>query len=377
MAKKNHKKESGAAAPPPKPVARETDKGAEKKERKRGLAATVELPSVVTPLLIWGGIFSVCYLLASLDQSLFGREIDPIMMWIAGVATILFAIVTPVYRNYRQLTKRFAKVIVFAVSAASLVIGVYAVWAGVSFGQPVARGDVHPGEKVAFHVPGSSYRLFLRGFFPPIKNEEPANEPTLPGKPAPKKSSKPTAFKVVGNYSVRISQADNDAVVQDFAGNFEDKQTYRRLTKRGRDYVHVLKTTALNDLSLPRAGDYRISVVTIDPKLEQKLEYAVYEKRQFPTPVFLVGLLASFLLGLIDYLARPLRMGSFFAVFIGLAYGFAGYLLLAANPISPFSALAVDMLVGFVMGGSLGYAVYTVSAKLYDGIARKYRLSLT
>ena len=374
MAKKTNPEDKSNVAPA-KGGASNTEKPVEKKERKRVIAGTVETPSIIVPLMIWGALFIVCYALAAIDHRLFGREFDGVLMWIAGLATVVFAVVVPIHRNRRLLTKPFAKGLVFGLGALTLLVGAYAVWAGANFGQPLARGEVRPGEKIEFSVPGSYYRLFVRGFFPPPEPEA-TPEAALPGKPTPTPSRKPASFKLTGNYSVRISAAQTNEVVKDYTGTFEDRQTYRRVSKRGRDYVHVLKSTELNDLLLPRPGAYQISVLTLDQKLEQKIEYAVYQKRQFATPVFLLGLIAAFLLGLIDHLARPLRVGTFFAVYSGLAYGFGGYLLMTANPINPFSTLAVAILVGFVMGGSMAYAIFTLAGKAYDSIARKYRLSL-
>jgi hypothetical protein len=366
---RSEKKEK-VAAPPPKAGAREGDKGAEKK--KRALAAQIESPSIITPALIWAGVFAACYIAAGIDEDLNG-----LMMWIAGVATILFSTVTPIYRNRRQLTKGFAQAIVYGLGVLSLAIGVYAVWASVDFGRPVTRGEIHPGEKLSFKAPGSRYRLFIHGFFPPPTEEEPEKIPVLPGKKPPKQAARPTTYSLTGNYSVRVSAAADGSVVQDFSDVLKETQGYRKMYRRGKGYVHMIKTTKLEDLILPKPGEYLFSVVTLDSKLEQKLEYAVYEKRQFWWPIFIVGFIASLLLGLIDHLMRPLRVDSYFAVFAGVTYGFAGYLTSSALPDSPFSSMAVAILVGFVVGGSLGYAVFMAAAKLYDGVARKYRLSLT
>lgn len=419
MAKKKKRSKKPTPSAPKKTEPKIPEKKSEKppekeapaKKTKRKIAPTIEAPSVLIPAVVAFVLFLLSYILAKYDTFMFGREMDYYAMMVTGFSVVLFAVLVPIYRNRRQLTTGFAKATIYGVSAFSLLACGYSIFTGVDFGETLAQGDVMVGEKVAFEVPGKHYQIFLRGFFPEPEAEEQEQQATpaeqepaaatpeqeqpateeQPGeqeatteqtpeqtdqKDKKPKATKPRVYKLTGNYSIRVSNADTGEVIQDFTGTFESKRTRRRVSKKGRDYVEVLKTNSLKDLNLPRSGKYQIHIITLGDELAKKVEFSVYHQRQMPSVLALIGILVAFILGFVDYLIKPLRVDSYFAIATGVAFGFTSYFSIDTNPINQFGTMAIDLLVGGVMGGGVAYLVYMLGTKVYENIARRYKLSL-
>lgn len=366
--------------------------GAVKKTAKRNVTSALDLPSIAIPGGIVAGIILLCYILATYDTALFKTDLDHILMLVAGGCTVLFFVAAPIYRNGKQLTKPFAKTIVGVLGLLTLLICGYALYTGANFGEPIAEGVILAGENdakmISFNSPGTHYRIFLRGSFPAYDPEKEAaaekaeqeaqkQQQTTDGKkqatPAKKKQG---SFKVSGTYAIQVRAADGRTAITDYSGAFEQMHTRRKVSKKARGYVDVLKTSVLKPLNLPQPGEYQLHVLSLGSELDQQVEYAIYRDMQYPMLVALIGLLAAFVMGLIDHLIKPLRVESYFAVLTGMAFGFASYFNMDAGPISPFGTMAIDLLVGCVMGGGIAYVIYSVAGKAYSAIARRMKWSL-
>jgi hypothetical protein len=386
-------------------------KEAEAKKPKRALAATVETPSVFLPAIIWLGILVVGYAVAQFDKAVFGVDLSVILMFIVGGASLLFVVGAPIYRNYRQLRRPFARAIVIGGSAVALLVCGFAVVTGATFGDPVAKGVIPKGKsetsKVMIHTPGTHYRLFLQGRFPSVDQKQKAADDATAaatgttgatgavgaagttgatgaagaagttGATATKKAPPTGNYKLEAAYDVQLRSADGRPVSGgDYAGKFEQERTYRRVSKRAHGAVEVVKTLMPHVLNVPAPGDYELQVAMLGDQAEPQIEFAVYADRQFPIVLTIFGALTAFLFGLVDWLIKPLRIDSYFAVAGGIAYGFAAYFAVYAMPNARFNDLAVSLLIGGVMGAGLAYGVCLASAKLYQKIHRKWQLNL-
>jgi hypothetical protein len=386
MAKKipknaNGKASNGVESPPQSDEEKEQRREAKEeaaRKLKRGIAATVEVPSIIVPGLIWLGVLLVGYAVSQLDHRLLGTELDTYMIYATGLATVLMFSLGPLYRNARQLRKPFAKAIVGVGTAIAVVGGAFAIYSGANFGQPVAQGTVLAGptdtKNLNFQVPGKHYRLFLHGQFPEMdKIRQEAEAAAAKGDKTRLRSG---AYRLSGAYAVQLRTADGQKVLETYDGKFEQERTYRKLSKKARGYLDVVKTSILNDLTVPAAGEYQLQVVTLGDQLEPKIEFAVYPKRQFPWLFMLLGLVFTFLYGLIDTLIKPLRVDSYFAITIGLLYGFLAYFVLTAMPHAPYSLFAFGFMVGGLFGAGVAYGIFLLSGKLYARINKRFQLSL-
>ena len=364
-----------------KKKAEKTGKTAEGKKSKRKIAAAVENPSLVIPALVVLVVIILAYGVAKYDETLIDVDLDHILMLVVSFLTVAFLIIAPIYRNARQLTKPFARILIGVVALLSLAICGFSLYFGVYFGQPVAQGTIDADEAAAkmtsFTAPGTHYRIFLRGSFPPLEQEEEAEKPDDDEEAKKKKKSKKRSFTRSGNYSLQIRKSDGRTVVADYAGSFEQQHTRRKLSKRGRGYLDIMKITSLEPLNLPASGDYQIHVLSLGKELEPKIEYAIYHDRQWPLVTALIGLILTFIIGIIDFLMKPMRTESYFALGTGTAFGFTSYFVMDASPLSPYGSLAIDLLVGAVMGGGIAYIIISFAPKLYTPIARRFKWSLT
>ncbi|MDP8223582.1 MAG: hypothetical protein P9L99_09500 [Candidatus Lernaella stagnicola] len=367
--------------PPPTP----TPPKAKDTKIKRGIAAAVELPSVIVPFIAWLLVYLVSHFVTKYDASLFdGLQLDGVFMLIAGGATILFFIVVPVYRNRSQLTKPFAKAIVFGGAAVSLLICGAAVHFAADWGKPVAEGTIKATAGTGtINLPGTRYTLYLKGHFAEMDREqqkladeeEKVAEAKKAGKEA-KKVQRAGTYKLSGTYEMRLLTPETLDVIDNFPGKFEQERQRRRVSKRGRGYLDVIHTTKLFSLRVDSPGEYKMQLARIGGDLTENIEYAVYHDRQFPLIISLLGAIFIFIFGFIDYLIRPLRADSYFAPAIGIAFGFTAYFASTSVPGITFSAMGVSLIVGSIMGGGSGYVLYLLSTKPYVAIAKKYMWTL-
>jgi hypothetical protein len=260
-----------------------------------------------------------------------------------------------------------------------MVVGGFGVYAAADFGRPKAQGVIAAGpadaKSATIHAPGPGCRLFLRGHFPEVDQiRREAEEDAASGK---KKKSQVGTYKLSGGYAIRLASADGATVLDNYTGKFEQERSYRRISKKGRGYLDVVRTTMNYPLKVNQAGDYQLQVVSLGDKLEPKVEYEIYADRQFPLVYGALGLIMVFLYGLIDTLIKPLRVDSYFALTIGLVYGFLAYFSSTAMPNAPYSVVGVSLMVGGLVGGALAYAVFLAGGKIYQNINRRWQLSLS
>jgi hypothetical protein len=351
---------------------------------KRGIAAAVDLPSVLVPFFVWIMIYLIGHGISKYDTSLFGVDLDRTLIFIVGGATLLFFIVTPVYRNRRQLTKGFAKAIIYGGTALSLVVCSLGLYTAGMWGTPVAEGTVTTGSMETVDLPGTSYTLFVRGHFPDkdkvqqeVEAEDAAAEQAKAEGKEPAKPRQTGSYKLGGPYELRLLTPESLDVVESYKGKFEQERQRRRVSKRGRGYLEVLHTTNTFDLRVDHPGQYQLQLALVSGDLLPKAEFAVYRDRRFPMVLALLGLICAFGFGLIDFLVRPLRVDSYFAPAIGIAYGFTTYFASTAIPMPNFSIMGVSLMVGAVGGGGSAYVMYIAANKLFEKIVRKYLWSLT
>jgi len=345
------------------------------KKTKRKLSPSLELPSLAVPAIVWLGLLILCYAGARLDQTIFARNLDSWMMLVAGLSTVLFLVAAPIYRNARQLTKRFMKILVGGAGLFTLVICMAGIWSGVEFGRPITNSVVSAKEGEAqsktFAAPGKHYRIFINGSFKDISEQEQA------AADQEQKKKKKQQFKLTGNYSLQIRAADGRTVVSDYSGTFEQERTYRRVTKKGHDYVNVIKTSAFKELDLPQPGEYEIKIISLDQNLKPELRVEILPDRQYPVAVIILGAFVVLIMGFADFVIKPLRVDSYFGLATGMAFGFVGYFLLDAMPNGAFDMLGIDLLVGMVIGGGFAYIILLAAERVYARINRKYKLTLT
>jgi len=358
------------------------EKGATIKKVKRGMGTTVELPSVLVPTLALIVLYLVAYFVA------YYSHLDSAMMVIISLATLAYMAGAPVYRNYRQLTKPFAKWIILGGFVFSLVVCVPIVYFAAHFGKPLAGGEIQKGETSEFTLKRSHYRLFLHGAFPKTDQEKEMDgenlkkkedEETAEEKGEEKKEQKaqPPSRHQEGTFELRLYPAASDSAVDSYKGKFRRDVSRRRVSKRGRGYVLDEETMRFYDLNVRNKGDYRLTINTIGGQLESRMHYGIYPDRQYPY-VYLAAFLCivvSFFFGLIDTLIKPLRQTSYFAPAVGILYGLTFYAAATAMPDAQLDLL--KWLTGGIMGGALGYGIYLVSTKLYRRLINRYMLDLS
>ncbi|NLH51026.1 MAG: hypothetical protein GX444_20815 [Myxococcales bacterium] len=356
------------------------EKEAATKKPKRGIAATTELPSLVVPGTVWLVLLLLGYLLASYDHYLFKVELDSSLEIVVGLATLLLFVGGPIYRNYRQLTRPVAKGIILGGGALTILICAASVYFAANFGEPIGSGIIAAGatdsKKVEIQLPGTHYRLFLRGHFPEIdKKQKEMEEAANKGKKGADKML--GSYKLSGAYALQLRSADGQSIIDNYNGKFEQERSMRRLSKRGRGYLEVMRTMTLNDLDVKHPGTYTLQVVSLGENLEQKLEYAIYRDRQYPWTLAVIGLVVVFWFGLVDLLIKPLRVDSYFAACAGFSFGFIAYFNSTTIPNSLFSTLGVSLIIGGFIGAGTAYLVFLAAKKLYTPLIRRWQLNLS
>ncbi len=368
----------------PKPVPVEPKAKPKDTKVKRGIAAAVEVPSMIVPFLVWVVVYFITHFLAKYDTRVFGVDLDRQLMLVAGGVTLIFFVVVPVYRNRAQLTKGFAKGIIYGGMGLALLVFGFSVYTAADWGPAVASGTVKAGtELVNVNLPDTRYTLFVRGSFPEMDSEQQkledqeaaAKKAKAEGKET-KKVRRTGTYKVSGPYELRLVTSQNLDVVDSFKGTFEQERQRRRLSKKSRGYLDVIHTTKLFPLRVDKPGDYKFQLALMGGDLSQDIEFAIYHDRQFPVIIGLIGAVLAFFFGFIDTLIKPLRVDSYFAPAIGIAAGFTAYFTSTAIPEADFSAMGVSLMVGAVMGGGSSYALYLISTKPYTAIARKFMWTL-
>lgn len=366
------------SAPPKKPAPKTETK------MKRGIAASVEVPSVVVPFMIWVAVYLVSHFAAKYDARLLGFELDILLMLIAGGATLLFFIAVPLFRNRGQLTKPFAKRIVYGGSAVALIVCGLGVFVAADWGTSVAEGTLRAGpEMTTVNLPSKHLKLFVQGKFPDKDREQIALADAEAKAAAAKEQGQEVekvrragSYKLAGAYELRLVRPDTGDAVESYKGKFEQERKRRRLSKRARGYLDVVHTTQLFDLRVDRAGEYNLQLALVGGDLESNVEFAVYRDLRFPVVISVLGAIIAFFFGLIDTLVKPLRVDSYFAPAIGIAFGFTAYFASTTIPGGTFSGMGVSLMVGAVMGGGSAYGLYLISGKVYEKIIRKYMWSL-
>lgn len=360
---------------------KKVEKGAAVKKVKRGMGTTVELPSVLVPTLALIVLYLIAYFVAHYTHA------DSIVMVVVGLATLVYVAGTPVYRNYRQLTKPFAKRIIIGGFIFALAVCGPLVFFAAYFGEPLAGGEILQGETKEFNLNHLHYRLFLHGAFPKTDEERKMDGEDLKkeekqateGKEEKDKTKQTKAAPrhQEGNFELRLYPAASDSAVESYKGKFRRDVSRRRVSKRGHGYVLDDETMRFYNLNVGNKGGYRPTINTIGGQLEDRMHFGVYPDRQYPYVYIaaILCILVSFIFGLIDTLIKPLRQTSYFAPAVGILFGLTFYFTATAMPDAPLDLLR--WLTGGIMGGALGYGVYLLSTKFYQRIINRYMLDLS
>lgn len=187
---------------------------------------------------------------------------------------------------------------------------------------------------------------------------------------------KKRGMKVNGNFKIAMSSSQGADLQETFAGRFDQIRKKRKLSKKNRGYQEIVKTDHFQRFTMKRSGPVDLRLEELSETLQDELRLEIYHAERISIFLLVLGVVGVLLGNFVDSVIRSSRITSLFGPSLAAVLGFAAYFYYESSPAVRFSTMAIDVLVGGIVGVLIAYGLFNALRTWYASLALKRGISL-